>query len=100
LSPSKALALAMLLHELSTNAVKYGALSNAEGRVAIAWRIEGGDKHKMALTWKESGGPTVEPPARKGFGARMIERSLGAEGGGAQLRFEPSGLICDVEIAV
>jgi PAS domain S-box-containing protein len=98
-SPSKALVIAMLLHELGTNAVKYGALSNAEGRVDLAWKIEPqGDRQRLALHWMEIGGPSVSPPTRKGFGTRMIERALQAEGGSAKLEFQPRGLTCAITV--
>lgn len=66
-------ALMMALHELATNAVKYGALSNEAGRIRIEWDRQGSD---LIFTWTESGGPEVQPPKRTGFGSRMIERSL------------------------
>jgi hypothetical protein len=72
-----ALAFAMALQELATNAVKYGALSNADGEVHIAWSVRhAGSEGRLHLSWTESGGPTVEPPKRRGFGTRLIERSL------------------------
>jgi two-component sensor histidine kinase len=98
LSPRAALALALALHELGTNAAKYGALSVEGGEVAIGWRIEGG---RLALEWKETGGPPVEEPRRRGFGSRLIERGLEADlGGGARLQFEPDGLRCVVDASL
>jgi PAS domain S-box-containing protein len=76
LPPRMALALAMALQELATNAVKYGALSNETGQVRIAWR-DGDDR--LHLTWTEQGGPAVTPPSRRGFGTRLIERSLASD---------------------
>jgi PAS domain S-box-containing protein len=98
LSPRAALALAMALHELATNAAKYGALSVDGGRVAIGWRIDG---DRLRLEWLERGGPPVEAPARRGFGSRLIERGLEADlGGGAELHFEPAGLRCEIRASL
>jgi len=77
LSPKAALGLTLILHELATNAVKYGALSNATGHVRLSWRIDEIDGEKQfRLRWQESGGPRVQPPTRRGFGSRLIERSF------------------------
>lgn len=98
LAPRAALALAMALHELGTNAAKYGALSSEGGRVSIGWSRIG---DKLRLEWRESGGPRVEPPARRGFGSRLIERGLEADlGGSAALHFEPAGLHCEIEASL
>jgi len=96
LPPKDALALTMALHELCTNAMKYGALSNAEGRVDVEWnRAEG---PRLTLAWRESGGPIVSPPRRKGFGSRLLERSLASDlDGKVRLDFEPSGLVCRID---
>lgn len=98
LAPRAALALALALHELGTNAVKYGALSVDGGTVDIDWRVDG---DRLRLTWKERGGPPVEPPARSGFGTRLIERGISADlGGTALLHFEPDGLACILEASL
>lgn len=98
LAPRAALALAMALHELGTNAAKYGALSAEGGRVAIAWTQEG---DRLSLEWRESGGPPVAAPARRGFGSRLIERGLAADlGGTASLHFDPEGLRCEIEASL
>jgi two-component sensor histidine kinase len=98
LVPRAALALAMALHELGTNAVKYGALSAEGGRVSIDWTQTGDRLH---LIWRECGGPPVEPPSRRGFGSRLIERGLAADlGGTAALRFDPAGLRCDIQASL
>lgn len=99
LSPSLALALAMAFHELGTNAVKYGALGEAGGQVRIAWRERPGEAgRRVQIEWVESEGPPVEPPARKGFGSRLLERALPAQLHGAvQLDFRPAGLRCEIE---
>ena len=93
--PAIALALSMALHELMTNAAKYGALSVPAGSVAICWTApEGRD---LILRWEEKNGPRVSPPNRKGFGSRLIERSLAAElGGEVQLTYEPAGVVCTI----
>lgn len=83
LGPQPALQLALALHELATNALKYGALSNDAGRVAIHWSVEGeGGQAEFCISWIESGGPAVKAPARKGFGSQLIERATAAGFGG------------------
>ena len=93
-----ALALGMALHELATNAVKYGALSVPEGRVEVTWSLKPEDGRDMLwLTWMERDGPTVAPPEGPGFGTTLIERSLTHDlGGEARLFFEPDGLRAEV----
>jgi two-component sensor histidine kinase len=90
----------MALHELMTNAAKYGALSVPEGRVAVTWTLTSdGSRDHLSLTWTETGGPDVVPPARKGFGSRLIERQLPLEfDGRAVLDFAPAGLVCRLDI--
>ena len=91
----------MALHELGTNAVKYGALSTDEGRVAIAWSVRREADTRLALCWSESGGPVVKTPTRTGFGSRLIERSLARElAGEVQLSYEPSGVVCTIDAPV
>jgi PAS domain S-box-containing protein len=98
LSPRAALALALALHELGTNAAKHGALSRDGGRVRVRWREEG---EMLRLEWKESGGPPVSRPERRGFGSRLIERGLAADlGGTASLDFEPDGLRCRIDASL
>jgi PAS domain S-box-containing protein len=93
--------LTMALHELATNAVKYGALSNGYGVVSLAWEVTGEeDAQKVRLNWRELGGPLVVPPEHKGFGSFLIERALQGSGGGAKLDFNPNGLICSLEVAL
>ena len=88
----------MALHELGTNAAKYGALSVDGGRVSIAWDVEG---DRLRLEWRESGGPPVEAPSRRGFGSRLIERGLEADlDGRAELHFDPAGLRCEIEASL
>ncbi len=94
LSPRCALALSLALHELTTNAIKYGALSVDTGRVDLSWALTpDADATAFALTWTEHGGPPVSPPARNGFGAGMIQRALaGYVGGTSTLTYAPQGV--------
>ncbi|MCO6385479.1 PAS domain S-box protein [Aliihoeflea sp. 40Bstr573] len=95
-STKSALALAMALHELATNAVKYGALSGAVGEVTIDWSVDGA-ADLFKLVWQERDGPAVIPPSRQGFGSRLVGRSLAGElGGDVRLDFQPAGLICTI----
>ncbi len=89
-----ALAFAMALHELATNAVKYGALSTDAGRVHLTWDLLDGDgSDRLRVRWQETGGPPVLPPCRTGFGSRMIERALAVEiGGAAEITYHPEGI--------
>jgi two-component sensor histidine kinase len=97
---SAVLPLAMVLNELGTNAVKYGALSNPGGRVEITATVDekGG---QFRLTWAETGGPTVQKPTRTSFGTRLIEHSFVSQlQGKAHLTYEPSGVVCVLDIPV
>jgi two-component sensor histidine kinase len=95
LSPPQALAIAMTVHELATNAAKYGALSVPAGSVAITWNSALGDTPHLDLRWLERNGPLVVPPTRRGFGTRLIERSLAQDlGGEVQLTYAPTGVVC------
>ena len=98
LNSNAALALTLILHELATNAAKYGALSSEEGHVEIEWGIIGGAKgDRFSLRWSEHGGPPVVSPTRKGFGSRLIERALSGEfGGQVDVSYEPKGLVCTI----
>ncbi|TGN62194.1 PAS domain S-box protein [Paracoccus liaowanqingii] len=95
----QALALTMALHELATNAAKYGALSSDAGHVRVHWRCDDGSESAgFHLCWKEQGGPPVEPPRRQGFGSRLIEQALaGYFDGTAELSYDPDGLRLDLE---
>lgn len=82
--------MALVLHELSTNAAKYGALSRAGGRLSVSWSVEDG---ACAIAWLESGGPPVMPPSRVGFGSVLIDRSIPFDlGGESDVRYLPEGL--------
>ncbi len=100
-SPRVALTLAMVFHELTTNAVKYGALSGPSGRVDVSWRVAArpGQPSLLLIEWREQGGPAVAELERRGFGSRFIEGSVAAElHGVARLDFDPAGLCCTVEV--
>jgi PAS domain S-box-containing protein len=98
--PRMALALAMAFQELATNAVKYGALHNEHGQIGIRWVVDGQSTPPcLRLRWEESGGPSVKAPEpeRRGFGTRLIERSLAHDlNGSAQIKFAPTGLVCEI----
>ena len=102
LDPKAALAVAMALHELATNAVKYGALSDEQGRVRVDWSpAPDGTPGRFCLQWVESGGPPVRAPAKRGFGSRLIERILASDlDGRVDLDFRPQGIACMIEGAV
>jgi two-component sensor histidine kinase len=98
LTPNVALAISMAVHELATNAAKYGALSVPGGHVSITWTLTFDEPRHMTLCWQEHGGPPVVPPMRKGFGTRLIERSLAHElAGEAILAYVPTGLVCTIK---
>jgi PAS domain S-box-containing protein len=97
LTSKEALVLSMCLHELATNAMKYGALSRAAGVVRLRWTMDE-DRRNLHLVWSERGGPKVASPKARGFGSRLIEWGLGQElGGSASLDFAPQGLVCTIE---
>ncbi|WP_312596878.1 sensor histidine kinase [Brevundimonas sp.] len=88
-SDRSAQSITMLMHEMATNALKHGAASTPNGRVEIDWRLDG---DHVVLNWREVGGPAAEPPARRGFGSKLIERGLFGTGG-ADVRYTPQGLL-------
>ena len=97
LTPRQGLGLSLVLHELGTNAAKYGALSRPEGRLHVSWRIEEGSGRRVRLRWQERHGPVIEPPGDKGFGMKLIERACSYELEGAvELDYAPEGLSCVV----
>ncbi|WP_420136271.1 sensor histidine kinase [Sphingomonas sp.] len=100
LSPKTALSLSLAMHELATNALKYGAWSDDHGIVDIHWRtyMPAKGSERLAIEWRESGGPPVDAPKRRGFGSRLIERGLSTEmGGQVHMLFEPDGLVCQID---
>jgi two-component sensor histidine kinase len=95
LTPQAAISLGMALHELGTNAAKYGALSRPEGRVTINWTL--GQGRSFTFLWQEIGGPAVSPPTRQGFGLRMIDRALTSDlNGKVSVDFAPPGITCRI----
>ena len=100
INPKAALSIALAMHELGTNASKYGALSAPGGRVAVDWRIEAEEAEpRLVLTWTESGGPPVQPPKERGFGSMLIERSIAYElDGEAAVDYRREGIVCRIAI--
>jgi len=98
LPPGVAVALALGLHEMATNAAKYGALSQEGGVVCLSWEIVNGSRpHRLHFTWTEVGGPPVTAPTRTGFGTKLIQRVLAREiGGEAEIDYQPNGVIFKV----
>lgn len=98
-NPRAAQAIAIVLHELTTNAAKYGALSVADGHVEIKWAPRPDDR--LSLTWTETGGPLIAPPTRRGFGTHVMETLIKVDLGG-ELRFDwrTEGLVCEIEIQI
>jgi two-component sensor histidine kinase len=98
LNPKAALSFALAVHELGTNASKYGALTAPGGKVLVAWSVDHtGNEPRFMLSWRESGGPLVKPPAERGFGSMLIERSIAYElEGEATVEYRPEGLVCTI----
>lgn len=98
--PRGALAFSMAVHELGTNATKYGALSVPQGRVAIDWALEGQDDDRaLIFTWRESNGPRVREPTQRGFGSLLLERSLAYDlDGQTEMEFHPEGVVCRITL--
>jgi PAS domain S-box-containing protein len=95
--PSKAaINLSLVLHELATNARKYGALAHPGGHLVVTWRLFAYPKRELILEWRESGVPDLKEPHNRGFGTTLIERTLETEGGKGVLRYLPGGLACDL----
>lgn len=92
-------AVTMIMHELGTNAIKYGALTSEAGKIIIRWTIEAGADAapEVHIRWQECGGPPVHPPERRGFGTRLI-RGFGQELGAVTLEYPPSGAVCEIRI--
>jgi PAS domain S-box-containing protein len=99
LNPNVAVGLAMAFEELATNATKFGALSVPDGRIAVTWTTEEGDAETIEIRWRESGGPAVAEPRRRGFGSRLLERGLAYElKAEVRLDFAPAGLECRIRL--
>ncbi|HWK68241.1 MAG TPA: response regulator [Rhizobiaceae bacterium] len=97
LAPTAALRMAMILHELSTNASKYGALSNSEGRIALSWTVDG---DRLQIFWREAGGPPTQAPSRQGFGTTLIEQSARADGGSASATYSSEGVAWTISMTL
>lgn len=98
LTPTQALGVALALHELYTNAIKYGALSSDAGSVSFTWRKVAGASPHLELEWRERGGPAVAPPSQRGFGSLMIERALAQDlEGTVAMDFGEEGLVCTIK---
>jgi PAS domain S-box-containing protein len=101
LSPQQAVQMSLVLHELATNAVKYGALSTLDGQILVSWNqhLSNLGERIMTFLWEERGGPPVVAPTRRGFGSRLIARTLGAENEqAARIDFAPSGVRCSITL--
>ena len=100
LPPNGALLLAMVLHEMATNAAKYGAMSSPSGTLDLEWSVTNGSTgRRLIIEWRESGGPPVKKPTRRGFGSRLAERAILQElKGSAELSFDPGGVSCRFDI--
>jgi PAS domain S-box-containing protein len=85
---------AMVLHELATNARKYGALSSGGGRLEVSWEVDGDDRsaRRLVLHWRERGGPMIEAPPAQGFGTTLIDQTVRSDGGAVVMRYDPEGL--------
>jgi two-component sensor histidine kinase len=95
LKPELAQAIGVTLHELATNAAKYGALSVAEGQVRVEWsRAE----DRLVVRWTEAGGPPAKPPTRKGFGTRLMQSMIDSVKGWVQLDWRAEGLACEIAV--
>jgi two-component sensor histidine kinase len=101
LTPKAALTLSMVLHELAANAAEHGALSDPAGDLHLRWRVatDRAEAATLELDWRERGGPPVRPPARRGFGTRLLERGIGHElAGEARLAFDAGGVHCRISL--
>jgi PAS domain S-box-containing protein len=100
LAASQVQALALVLHELATNAVKHGAWSVPEGQVRVGWEVEEANGvRRLRLRWQERGGPRVTPPAARGFGTQLVEHAAAGElGEPAELTFAPEGLEAEITV--
>ncbi|WP_293676433.1 HWE histidine kinase domain-containing protein [uncultured Phenylobacterium sp.] len=103
LSPPQAVSMSLVLHELATNAVKYGALRTLSGSVAVDWNqhVDSQGGRHLTLLWAEEGGPVVSAPTRRGFGSRLIARSFAEDSGGrARIDFAAGGVRCVIELTL
>jgi two-component system CheB/CheR fusion protein len=96
ISARQGLGLSLILHELGTNATKYGALSHHDGRLLVSWQVQDADRtRQVRLSWTERDGPAVVPPDQQGFGTQLIEQASSYElDGEAELTYAPEGVKC------
>ena len=92
--------LALILHELATNARKYGALASDEGKLSVKWDRKAGTRDTLVFTWEESGLSGIRPPERTGFGTQLITKTLNANGGSANIEYRPQGVLITIEFRV
>jgi two-component sensor histidine kinase len=91
----------MALHEMATNAAKYGALSTRRGSIGVSWQVSGDIEKSVELVWQEQGGPTVKAGASGGFGGRLIDHVIRYDlDGSTQINFDPSGVRCAIVFPV
>lgn len=88
----------LVLHELATNAAKYGSLSTPEGEVHVTWTVVGGNPKRLRMLWEEKNGPTVATPETTGFGTTLIER--GIPDAKVRREFRPEGFVCSIEVVL
>lgn len=101
LSATAALSLSMVLHELTTNALKYGSLSVETGRIFVTWSVEDVDgEQAFEISWSETGGPKVTAPLRKGFGSKLIAGGISGASSRVEMSYDPSGFICRIQAAL
>ena len=98
IDPGIAVALALVFHELATNASKYGALSTPTGRIEVRWWTTVSEKRELELRWQETGGPVVSPPTRRGFGTELISKSLRSHQGETELTYPAAGVSCSLRL--
>lgn len=99
LTAESAVTIALCLHELATNAAKYGALSGPGGKMSLTWSMEMNEqREEIRLSWTETGGPVIAPPSRRGYGTGFIRSAIRSLGGAADFEFAPEGLVCTMTI--
>jgi len=98
LDPQVTVHLSLVLHELATNARKYGALSVPEGQLTVRWELRANDRRSLFLIWEETNGPKVSAPRERGFGSTLIERTLSGHGGESSIRFIEAGVTCQITL--
>ena len=98
IDPQKTVHLALVLHELATNARKYGALSVPKGRLSVSWEVRTADQRSLFMIWEERNGPITIAPFQRGFGSILIERTLSGHGGEATIEYKSTGLVCQITL--